>query len=72
MNKQGVVIGVLGVLLLSSVAMGFYSHLSDRERISELESQLSVLREQEQRSVVDRRVSKQMEQIAYGQQTLSE
>ena len=72
MNKQGVVIGVLGVLLLSSVAMGFYSHLSDRERISELESQLSVLREQEQRSAVDRRVSKQMEQIAYGQQTLSE
>lgn len=65
-------IWVLGGLLLSSVAVGLYSHLGDRERISELESQLSVLREQEQRSAVDRRVSKQMEEIAYGQQTLSE
>ena len=47
-------------------------HQSDGKRISELESQLNVLREQEQRSAVDRRVSKQMEEIAYGQQTLSE
>ena len=63
---------VLGVLLLSSVGAGFYSHRGDRERISELESQLSLLREQQQRSVVDRRVSKQMEEIAFGQQMLSE
>ena len=62
----------MGVLLLSSVVIGLYSHYGDRERISELESQLSVLREQEQRSAVDRRVSKQMEEIAYGQQILSE
>ena len=72
MNKQKVIIGVLGGLLLSSVAIGLYLHFDDRERISELESQLSVLREQEQRSAVDRRVSKQMEEIAYGQQILSE
>jgi len=70
-NNQ-VIIGVLGGLLLSSVAIGIYLHLGDRKRISELESQLSVLREQEQRSAVDRRVSKQMEEIAYGQQILSE
>jgi len=72
MNRQKVIIAVLGVLLLSSVVIGLYSHYGDRERISELESQLSVLREQEQRSAVDRRVSKQMEEIAYGQQILSE
>ena len=72
MRRQKVVIGVLGVLLLLSVAIGYYSHSVDSERISELESQLSVLREQEKRSAVDRRVSMQMEKIAYGQQTLSE
>jgi hypothetical protein len=62
----------LGVLLLASVAAGLYVHHQDSDRISELESQLSVLQEQEKRSVVDRRVSKQMEEIAYGQQALSE
>ena len=72
MDKQKVIIGVLGGLLLLSVVIGLYSHHGDRERISELESQLSVLREQEQQSAIDRRVSKQMEQIAFGQQTLSE
>ena len=72
MNRQGVIIGVMGVLLLSSVAVGLYLHRDDQKRISELESQLSVLRKQEKQSAVDRRVSKQMEEIAYGQQTLSE
>lgn len=72
MNRQGVALGVMGVLLLSSVVVGLYWHRDDQKRISELESELSVLREKELRSAVDRRVSKQMEQIAYGQQTLSE
>ena len=72
MNRQEVIIGVMGILLLSSVAIGLYTNLANRERINELESQLSVLRAQEQRSAVDRRVSKQMEEIAYGQQALSE
>ena len=72
MNKHVVTIGCLTVGLLASVAAGLYVHHSDNERIGELESQLGVLREQEKRSVVDRRVSKQMEEIAYGQQTLSE
>ena len=72
MDRQKVIIVVLAVLLLSSVAAGFYSHRGDRERISELESQLTLLREQQQRSAVDRRVSKQMEEIAYGQHMLSE
>jgi hypothetical protein len=62
----------LGVLLLSSVAAGFFSHHSDGQRIKELENQVGELREQEKQSAVDRRVSKQMEEIAYGQQALSE
>ena len=31
MNRQKVIIAVLGVLLLSSVAIGFYSYLGDRD-----------------------------------------
>ena len=47
-------------------------HQNAGERISELESQLGVLRKQEKQSIVDRRVSKQMEEIAHGQQVLAE
>ena len=71
-GSKNIIIGVLGVLLLASAAMGYYTHRADQERISELESQIVVLRMQQRRSVIDRRVSKQMEQIAYGQQALSE
>ena len=62
----------LGGLLLASVAAGVYVSRGDSERISELESELNMMREKEKRSEVDRRVSKQMEKIAYGQQALSE
>ena len=71
-GSKNIIIGVLGVLLLASAAMGYYTHRADQERISELESQIVVLRMQQRRSVIDRRVSKQMEEIAFGQQTLSE
>ena len=64
MKRNNIIIGCVGGLLLSSVAVGLYLHRDDQRRISELESQLSTLRQQEQRSAVDRRVSKQMEEIA--------
>lgn len=47
-------------------------HRHDDERINDLESQLGDLRKQEERFAVDRRVSQQLEKIAYGQQALSE
>lgn len=72
MRRSNIITGLLGVLLLLAVAAALYTHRSDQRRISELESQISALRQQEQRSAVDRRVSKQMEEIAYGQQALSE
>ena len=72
MNRKNVIIGCLGALLLAMVVAGAYMRHGDSERISELESQLGALREKEKQSEVDRRVSKQMEEIAYGQQTLSE
>ena len=72
MNRKNIVIGCLSVLLLLLVAVGLYLRHQDENRIGELESKLAVLREQEKRSAIDRRVSKQMEEIAYGQQVLSE
>ena len=71
-NKNSLRLTAYGLVLLASVGAGLYVHHQDSERISELESQLSVLQEQEKQSVVDRRISKQMEEIAYGQQALSE
>ena len=62
----------MGLLLIGSVAAGLYMRLNDGERIKELESQLNTLRKQEEQAAVDRRVSQQMEKIAYGQQALSE
>jgi hypothetical protein len=62
----------MGVLLLSLVAGALYMRQSHGERINELETQLNALREQAKKSAIDRRVSKQMEEIAFGQQTLSE
>ena len=62
----------MGVLLLVSVVGAFYMRRSNDERISELETEIDALRKHEKQSEVDRRVSKQMEEIAYGQQALSE
>ena len=60
------------MLLLLLTAAGLVIHGSDRGRIRELESLVGELMEQQKKASVDRRVSKQMEEIAYGQQVLSE
>ena len=72
MNRKNIIIGSLAALLLASVAAGLYMRSDDNERIKDLEEQIGELRKEEQRAKVDRRVSRQMEQIAYGQQALSE
>lgn len=72
MKKKNVIIGCLSLLLLLSMAAGIFMHRSDNERIRELESQIDEFKKQEKKYTVDRRVSKQMEEIAYGQQVLSE
>ena len=71
MNKN-IIIGCLGVLLLLLVAVTLYMRHGNDERISELETEIDALRKHEKQSEVDRRVSQQMEEIAYGQQVLSE
>ena len=71
--KRGVVIGCIGaVLLLGLATAAYYMHRGDGERISELETELRALREREKQSEIVRGVSEQMEEIAYGQQTLSQ
>ena len=70
--KKNVIIGCMGAALLLGLAMAAYDmHRGDGERISELETELRALREREKQSEIVRGVSEQMEEIAYGQQTLS-
>ena len=72
MDKKKVIIGCMGVLLIGSLAAGHLMQRGDQERIKALESELGELRKQEEQSLVDRRVSQQMEKIAYGQEELAE
>lgn len=61
----------VGGLLVAIVVLLYLSH-KDGSHIRQLEAQISQLRENEKRAIVDRRVSQQMEEIASGQQALSE
>ncbi len=72
MNKSNVVISSVAGALLLAVGALLYQHHSDSGRISELERELVELKKKEKQSAVDRSVSHQMEEIAYGQQMLSE
>ena len=72
MNRGKVIIGCMGVLLMGTVAAGLLMQRDGQERIKALESELSVLRKQEEQSLVDRRVSQQLEKIAYGQEERAE
>lgn len=72
MKRHIVIIGCMGFLLLLLVAAVLYLRHSNDERILELETQLSALREHEKQLEVARQVSKQMEEIANGQEALSE
>ena len=71
--KKNVIIGCMGAALLLGLAMVVYDmHRGDGERINELETEIRALREREKQSEIVRGVSEQLEEIAYGQQTLSE
>lgn len=72
MDRKDVVIGCLGLLLAGTAAGGFLKWRSWDRHTQELEQQIKELQLKEKRSAVDRSVSKQMEEIAYAQQALSE
>ena len=65
-------IGCMGILLLASTTAGVVVWQTYSDRNKQLEEMVSRLQEQENYSVVDRMVSKQMEEIAYSQQQLSD
>lgn len=71
-GRKNILIACMGILLVSSIAAGVYVHHRDGERIKTLESIIGQLQVKEHRSAKDRKVSKQLEEIANGQQALSE
>ncbi len=71
-GKKNIVIGCAGALLLLAAGL-LYNQLRDyKEHIGELERELAEMRKREKQAAVDRSVSHQMEEIARGQQILSE
>ncbi len=71
MNKKVLIGGLAGSLLVVAAAVLLVRN-SYTKRIGQLENQIEDMKKQERQSAIDRRVSKQMEEIAYGQQALSE
>lgn len=72
MKKNHLLIGGMATLMLLAAAAVVVVRNSYADRIGELEEQVEQMRQQERQSAIDRRVSQQMEEIAYGQQALSE
>ena len=70
--KKNIIIGCLGGLLLALGLSAVYTRHQDKARIHELEAKVVVLQKQGETSELDRSVSEQMEDIAHGQQALSE
>ncbi|MEE3447099.1 MAG: hypothetical protein VZQ51_00635, partial [Bacteroidales bacterium] len=72
MDKKNVIIGSLSLLLIVSSGAAYYAVSQKNGRISELEKQISALNEKEKRNAVDREVSRQLEEIAYEQEQISD
>ena len=72
MNKKDIVIVCLTGLLIATVVVALHDRKADDDYVRSLEEEVALLHQKEKQSAVDRRVSKQMEEIAYGQQALSE
>ena len=72
MKREKWIIGCLGGLLLALGVLYLHSRHQDTARIHELEAKVVVLQKQGETSELDRSVSEQMEDIAHGQQALSE
>jgi len=71
-KREKWIIGCLCGLLLALGVLYLHSRHQDKARIHELEVKVVVLQKQGETSELDRSVSEQMEDIAHGQQALSE
>ena len=71
-GRTGIILCCAGGLFLLAVGLLSYRLHASQVRIGELEGELARMRQREAQAAVDRSVSHQMEQIAYGQQALSE
>ena len=72
MKREKWIIGCLCGLLLALGVLYLHSRHQDKARIHELEAKVVVLQKRGETSELDRSVSEQMEDIAHGQQALSE
>ena len=72
MNRKVPVIGIIGLFLTVTSAIGFLGWYAASQRIDNLESQISELERKEKHATVLRSVSAQMEEIAYEQKAISD
>lgn len=72
MSKRSVAIVCLSALLALTVVRGYYAVEGKNNQIAALENELSELREKEKRSAIDKEISRQLEEIAFQQETVSD
>ncbi len=71
-RRTDIIIAILGVLLLLTAGLGFYSYFSELKENQELKSKLAQLTKEEQRSAIMQRINAQMEEIATEQGRISD
>lgn len=72
MDRKSIITGCLGALLLGTAATAVVLLNASNQHVKALESELKALKLHAKRSAVDRSISRQMEEIAYQQQAVSE
>ena len=72
MKKREIIAYSLGVLLAGTTAVGYMKWKAEHQKVEDLQQQLAILKQHEMRSVIDRSVSAQMEDIANEQRKISD
>ena len=72
MDKKTLITGIAGVLLAGAAAGCYYGWQTERQKVKDLEQQLTAMKKQEMRSAIVRSVSAQMEEIANEQREISD
>lgn len=72
MKKKDIATGIIGLVLLGTTATGLWGWYSEHQHVIELEVENQELHRQEKRLTVLRSISKQMEEIAFQQNAISD